>query len=335
MSITSYIERHDNYIRNRSDEGVERNERVLVFSVNRFRGDQRVVVGGFADRLKGMCFSYLVALITNRLFFVEWNNPSDITSSFVPKLFGWDQLDDYDASVMKQVDWVDTNLDEQVKLALREGGESIEGLFGGERVVKVNSNQFPHSLLSDYSKLFSDYGIDWASYKGCFSGAFNSLFEYSPPEDKMKSFKAFGQFRESNVVVIGAQFRVGGTSGGWKDPQLEDVENAPMLAKAIETFASDRGYNKFGVYITTDNQDVKNILADYFLGKAEVFFFEERPTHLDRSTTEDAARGADQVYLEHTLLSLSDHVIVGKGGFGLTAAYRENKTPVKYTSLLD
>lgn len=88
------------------------NQRFLVYSVNRHSlFSQSRLVGGLADRLKGIVAAFYLATVTNRRFVIEWNRPFELTENFKPSQYDWlfsnAQKFIYQATSVMHVDMID------------------------------------------------------------------------------------------------------------------------------------------------------------------------------------------------------------------------------------
>lgn len=75
---------------------------------------QSTKCGGIGDRLRGIQFSFLLSIVTNRMFFIDWPNyPFDFTQAIIPYLINWKlppRMDFENWAVLTHSKWPDLTL---------------------------------------------------------------------------------------------------------------------------------------------------------------------------------------------------------------------------------
>lgn len=314
---------------------IDRDSSILIYSANRFdaTGDRKFV-GGFADRLKGICFVFALSKLVNRKFFIDWDSPSKISDIFDKNNVNWTLPEHIKNEIYKfqAFNFIDEFLTDDIKEIVKCSPMDMESrIFNNESSIVLNCNSLNFELFQPHALILQAYGIETGSASRFFRSIFDILFSNKKIEN-LSGYRDFATFKLSVNKVIGAQFRTGG-DGQWKDPELDSIENSHVFSQSIIAYADKIKLNDFGVFLTTDSQIAKQRIGDYLGNKVQFFCFPGAPIHLERSALSDASFGAMQVALEHTALSECHHVIVGAGEFGVTAAYRGDKSPIFYKSI--
>jgi hypothetical protein len=306
--------------------------KTLTYSIERrdARGQTRLV-GGFADRLKGIAFAYALALLTRRSFQIDWSRPCMLEDLMPPQTTDWRITESLATrlSSAPRFDWVDDGFTESIANLVSGPLDRLDAtLFEEQADVVVHANSIKFDALHPHSETLSACGLEADSALNLFASALETLL--SPRLiQKEPGWGQWMNFRQSVGVVVAGQFRTG-ASTAWKDPALDDVDNSEAFAAALLRHAGRKGLRDFGVFFTSDNNDaLRRIDAALPAGIPRLFFPGER-VHLERSSKDAATAGALQVALEHTVISACDHVVIGAAQFGLTAAFRGRKMPVHY-----
>lgn len=307
----------------------------LIYSANRFgtEGD-RQYVGGFADRLKGICFTFALSALLDRQFFIDWDHPSRLSDIFAEKRVNWEPTADVRQALPKaqKFNLIDEHFPDAWRELIKHQPAALEQkVFHRAEAVFLNCNSLNADLFRAHADRLRSRGIDATTSSSFFRSAFSMLFSteaiYGQP-----GYKEFTAFKLAVGTVIGAQFRTGG-DGCWADAALDSLGRSERFSQAILDYARKMDITDFGVFLTTDSQAAKQRVADYLGEKIPFFCYSAPPVHLDRSAQPEAACGAMQIAVEHTALSCSDHIIVGAGEFGITAAYLGDKPAINYGTI--
>lgn len=290
-------------------------------------------MGGLADRFKGAVFTYSLAKLLNRKFNIEWSEPFCIEDIFKQNVSDWKAVRSGEEST-GSVDLVDNNFSAKEKELIASGLDGITSLIGNKERIKVFSNSMPIELLKTAAEEACWPKHMLQSKQSFFYCQFNQIFRYAPDVRFYDKESMFDRLRRQYDAVVGIQFRTGG-EGQWRDPSVDSPNNCLKLCRLVERQMRSYSVGNYSLFLTTDSSTVKKLVHRYFEGRKEVLTFNDPPVHIDRSVGKAAEFGAAQVCLEHTLLSKCDHIFCGKGGFGVTAAWRENKTPIRYHKVRD
>ena len=334
MSWDTYLAAHATAVK-RMEQGFEPG-RVIVFSVDRFVNETRVPVGGFADRLKGICYSYLIALATDRAFFIDWRRPTPLANTYLKPTIQWEASDAMIAARPQGVkcDWIDYGFSDELAAAI-EAGRLEEDYFLNHDLVTMWANQFRprHLANSPYAARLRDLGFNLDDNAQLLSQVFQRLFAFHPTGPASAKFAEFLAFCGRHPRVLGVQFRTGG-EGGWSDPVMDNHSSASLMAAAaIKKAGQTPGTT--GFFVTTDSVQARDDIVGALQAHGEVFTFNVAPTHVDNSPDAEAATLADFVSAEFHALAMCHDVVNGNGGFGLIACWVSGKLPTHYRSLIE
>ena len=307
-------------------------DKCLVYSTRRVVRGKRTYVGGFADRIKGVITTYLLAVMTGRRFRMNWEWPASLDTVLAPADYDWRLAEPWVEEDSVVFDLIDAQVTPEKLTPMRTGGAALNEYLADAERVTVFCNGFFYRDLRACTVELEQHGVDMSSTPAAFRSCFDTLFRFRPMGDNIERYMRFRRFRESVPVVYGAQFRTGG-KGDWKDPMLDRPENVTLLAGQLLQHARAHHPDGFGIFLTTDSQEAKQRLQDALPADIPLFFYEDEPAHLDRSPEPEARRVSDQLVVEHTALSECEMIFVGKGAFGRTAAYRAGKQPIIYEPL--
>jgi FkbM family methyltransferase len=284
--------------------------------------------------MKGIVSAYLLAVMTDRAFFIDWGGPGRLQDSLQPNQVKWKPPKRlYSAANLKmfsQVTLIDKGLTPSRRSMIRSG-EIDAGIFQNEKFIWCRCNKFIYDeIQSDplRSKL-SACGIDLSSSESCFKSAFDALFVYRPRKHVQALLDEFLAWRAKQSRVIGIQIRTGG-DGDWRDPVLLSESRWDDVCRTLLERLR-RGHAGTGVFIATDSARFKGLLKQAISPEFPVWTLDGSILHLDRSDARELSHGSDLVVLENTILSRCDEVLTWKGGFGAVAAWRGGRAPTLMT----
>jgi hypothetical protein len=316
----------------------------ILFSTEFYEGANKRFVGGFADRLKGLLTSALLAILTDRVFLTEWVSPSGISEYFEAPRIAWNRLEilagaPSDAFVVDAIDNDNHAAFDRYLSARQDSGE----LFDGKAVARVHANILGIGDLLAKKELLQrtrfgrlmrrhlDRAPRAAVARDLASVLFNYLLGYRPRRRAIAIWRDFHE-RRRNGPVIGVHFRSGG-DGAWWDPVVDDVGRAPAMREAIAHVAEQHFGGHAQVLVASDSLAFRQRLCDLVAPHWPVHSYAGEIRHFERSA-EEALAGGDFAVAEFMCLSRCDYVIHGRGGFGSTAALVGAKPCVAYEDLI-
>lgn len=304
--------------------------KTMTFSTEYFEGSNKKWVGGFADRLKGMLSAFLLAIVTNRKFFADWKTPTVLSEHLAPSAFDWrlvENINNNDKPLI--IDAIDSKNYHTFVLEYLKGAHNAEILDGYTDVV-VHSNMINfydvlanRDLLSQ--SLFgralmlreSNIGME-RTVAELTVLLFGSLFRYMPLPEFERRWADFEVKRRLGPPVIGVHFRTGGDNRWW-DPQMDKLENIPLVSAAVRRTSEDCFGGKAQVLITSDSENARKLLLETISKTSPCYSYDGNIAHYERSSS--IAQDEFQFLLfEFLCLSRCDFVIHGAGEYALTAA---------------
>ena len=302
---------------------------MLIYSTERrvTRPSSKGSVGGFADRVKGITFTYYLAKLIGREFAIEWRQPDQLEESFAfPKFQGI--TEDFQHT---SIDMIDKNFTQEIKLDfLNNQAQRFTDQYNEKDIIKINCNSLPLDVLHANQVFFNKLGLPTKTYSEIFKYIFDTILIYRPQQFFQNLQNEFNSFLDK-TFTIGVQFRLGGDANGWDDPVIDSTKNITNLIEAIKRIATERGIEKYNVYITSDSHTARNAIIQRLneSGK-EAFYLDFDPIHIDKQNASTTNSDVTFVYFDNYLLSQCDLIVVGQGFFGRLAAYRTGKTPYYY-----
>ncbi len=316
---------------------------VLVFSTEFYDAQRRRAVGGFADRLKGMLSCALMAILTERVFLVDWRTPFEVTGCFDAPKITWN-----DARLVAQlgnpviVDAIDNENYYRYDRYI-SAHQCDPKLFEGHRYVRVHTNILgignalgKRELLqkTEFGRALSRFGAEYSPEiveKELLVVLFNYLLSYRPQRAMVGLWNDF-HARRRRGPIIGVHFRSGG-DGAWRDPSMDDIGNVEQVFGAVAAIVDRHFGGSAQLMIASDSVQFRTDLSNR---AGKVYPTQTYPgeiCHYERSGGEILA-GVDFALLEFMCLSRCDYVIHGEGGFGLTAAQIGSRPRAHYKEIL-
>ena len=160
-----------------------------------------------------------------------------------------------------------------------------------------------------------------------FTTAFKFMFSFAEKPRFETSRQAIDTLRQSTDMLVGVHLRTG-AGNGWKDPGLDDWTNYSKVMEAAFEHAKNEGAQKPGFYFISDSVEARNgVLGQSWPHPVHCDLV--TPTHMDRSGDADSD-GNDLTYHEFQMLSSTDRIVSGKGGFAYLAAQMGGKPFMRY-----
>ncbi len=320
----------------------------LVYSVEKFKAQRwplgmisprrRMRVGGLSDRIKGVILCYVIAVLSERAFFVEWNDPFDLEDIFEPGALDWRLPPELARRRRwREIDLIDGAYTQAVREAIGEGRLLTEGHVG-DLPVKLFANCPVIDLFqqSPFAYRLAEAGLDNSSFAALYQSAFGALFSFRPTPDEARELAEFGAFRESVGQIVGLQFRSGG-DGKWREGQVivgEDPsrthERWPEAVRALDAFVEAQGLSTVGVHVATDSSRARDQLVSALAGRYRLHYLEDDVVHSERSSADEVRSGIRRVTLDNEMLTRCDHILTGAGAFGRMAAWRTGREPATF-----
>ncbi len=313
--------------------------RCLVYSTQSFSATpqgqvRKNVVGGFADRLKGVATAFYLAVATDRYFMIDWPDPRPLETDLTAADIQWRAR--FDALGLQKGDvqlfnMIDDNY-EPHRAAITSG--DIESIWGTLRCPVININRIAPEVCDNprYASHLQSFLQSSLCEQEFFYQAYRTLFTYAPHDAEVKqAYDTLAARLLAKPYRLGVQFRTGG-DGKWPDPRLDAHENYTLLMQAAEAKLRPHGDNA-ALFVTTDSASVKQRIIDEYSARFDIVYLDVPPVHYERSgagVNGGASIGSSFMIAENTLLGLCDEVICGAGGFGIIGAWRQNRPATHY-----
>lgn len=321
-------------------------KKFLLFSTEFYQAGHKRLVGGFADRLKGMLSSALLAMLTNRIFLVEWVSPVALAEHFDPVNLAWGRIDAL-AGIDEENTFLADAIDREnfsIFDQYIEKSDAAGHLFGDRTLAKIHTNILSISNLLRKKSLLrkSTFGrflercVQESSMpvleRELFRILFSYLLNYRPQGRTLDMWNDF-HARRRDGPVIGVHFRSGGDPA-WSDGAMDDAANASLVADTVAAVAEVEFQNRASVLIASDSARVRSDLKDLISTAYLVLSYAGEIYHYERSGGDPAA-GSDFAVFEFMCLSCCDYVIHGTGGYALTAALVGGRPSRRYDDRVD
>jgi hypothetical protein len=297
--------------------------------------------GGFADRLKGIMSAYAWSLITNRSFLIEMPWPCPFESMYDPNEVDWSvrknmlsgSSNDRTGRTERKVGygWRDYNI--------LTAENIIAWSANATNLISVNSGLMFMNAFAVNPHLaprIKELGYEPAKFKMqyVFHKWFPKLFKLKPAmaEGYARMRRLVGKDRPGRHKLICAQVRKGGSTRSYlQDNVVSKVANTVQLYWRFmnDTFIQKLNGSDYTIYVTSDNEGVKQEARDFFGAQKVVtfadsnfhfdmdfqpwlFFFDKSPERVRKN-----CRKIEGMLLEFELLKECDMAVVSHSGFGL------------------
>ena len=288
--------------------------------------------GGWADRLKGILSSYVMAEILNRKFIIEFKQPCPLENIIDPNHVKWNErivekynednsfkIDfGYRIDLIKWLEKIDVlNLTDKKYLRLT-GGIMFSDAFVKNEHVTARLRELDY----EPSKLYLPNHLHrW----------YTELFKL--PSQMKSNYDEFKK-KVKGAKLICAQVRVGSSTGGKsQDEHFMPRQNARLYWEFMRReFLEKQNMNRseYKVFVTSDQEDVKVEAAKYF-GADRVLYNADSSYHFDRDFRQEndlRCKTLQKVLYDFQLMGLCDAIVVSHSGFGLFGAFNR-KDPYK------
>ena len=284
------------------------NSRLLVYSTRRHSRYENysMLIGGLADRLKGIISAYLFSIYTNRAFAIEWFSPCPLEPSLTHALCDW-RTSTWSTPLRNPKAVRHLDLIDQVGLFETISPEEIvELLSENEQVVYINTNIFSHTLCN---KMFPNFNTNEV-----FKAAFDSLFQFNVPHQFLELLQ---DVHNHSGNLIGVHWRTGG-GNGWDDPHMGEWSKADEAIEFALEKAKEKGLDNPVVYFATDSDKAKSKVLEREW-KNKIIMATQEVGHIDK-VGDNARDSFDYALTEFMILSKCDLIFGGAGQYWLSAA---------------
>mmetsp|Transcript_27681 Transcript_27681/g.69085 ORF Transcript_27681/g.69085 Transcript_27681/m.69085 type:complete len:422 (+) Transcript_27681:281-1546(+) len=290
----------------------------LIYHCSRARG----LCGGVADRLNGIVTLFYVAMVSNRIFLIDYSKPFPLNETLEEHLVQWSFASPGAVDHrIRSIDRVVPELAEPKKLP------------NDKRIIVVQHNLYrPHvwwksAAIKEYLAAYEvDLTLSPDPPKQLYKWAFYTLFRKSRSlQQQLYALRRQLGLRQHDPYV-GVHMRLGGPAVTWKDQKRHSLDDIPQFLECGERMqrmiASDGGnYERWPIiFVASDSYTAKKRIAemDNSVRSANITLY-----HPDRSRSN--GRGGNlanlAVYVDLFMLAQANCVVASAGGFTRLAIF--------------
>ncbi|CAE7340862.1 unnamed protein product [Symbiodinium pilosum] len=311
--VNTYIQAHASTVRDLAKGSEPANSKVLVYVCTAMS-----YCGGHGDRLNGMISAFVLALLSDRAFFIDSQRPVPLSMVLQPRPAGldWRMFGSHAA--------LSAGFNLNDNLAAFEGDPQTV-LESQERVIRLTSNQRLTAVaLQAAEQRAASRGL--SLQPELHSHLFQMLFEPSPA--------LLARLNARNLPVgrrIGIHFRAGDQMPqNWKDPPRHPLSQLDEFLDCAESLEKEHGWEAtFILFADTDKvltiPRVQELMSS---GKLAWPSESDGLVHLDRSPATLTVRGLLQTWSDWWTLAFDvDALVLCHSGFGATALEIGHRRP--------
>lgn len=303
--ISSYIQAHAALVRRLGEGGEPTNSKVLVYVCTAMS-----YCGGHGDRLNGMLSAFVIALLSDRAFFIDSQRPVPLSMVLQPTPGGldWRMFGSHAALP------AGFNLNDNLA-AFEQNPRSV--LESQEKVIRLVSNQrLTAAALHASGQRAESLGL--SRQPALHSYLFQMLFAPSPALQARLNARDLPAGRR-----IGLHFRAGDQMPqNWKDPPRHPLSELDEFLDCAESLEKDYDWDSTFI-LFADTDKVLTIPRVQELMSAGKLVWPSEPdglVHLDRSPATLTVRGLLQTWSDWWTLAFDvDALVLCHSGFGATA----------------
>lgn len=304
---------------------------LLVYSCDRGR-----LCGGLGDRLKGIVSALYMAILTNRLLLVHWDDGSTRIGDFLwPQALDWTPSAELlgPSCAKGPVAFFDESIIDHIPAGLDLTTCDLRQRWVRHRVVLLHTNldlshqlQVNHKLWAAMPRALAHLQHSIQIFRGT-KVALDILFRPSSAIANAAAAIRRGWFppnldgSPSRPRLVGLQYRVGDSQQGWGKDQRYSPEKISCMLQALANLqAAIRGHSAIpaiAVFVTSDSDDVaeeavQRLRAQGIVAHTTMAIL-GRASHLDRvraahSSLLSSPKGQDDVVLPTCLQQQRAHL---------------------------
>ncbi|XP_060554521.1 uncharacterized protein LOC132715529 [Ruditapes philippinarum] len=283
-----------------------------------YRCDSSIGCGGWADRQKGIVSTFLMALLTKRVFVIDMTRPCKLDQFMLPNTYDWSVCQSYIKSVPNRLTGTFNHI-EDYKFATVVNHFDFERVWT-KRVIFIRFHTHAIDGLRQHDEAKSRF--KWLlnmTNEDVIHVVLNTLFQ---PSDKIiNDAIEFHDNRIGEKKLMCCHIRKG------RNPSIPEDNNL-RFGPPNETVIFDflKNYDRksdYLIYIASDSEEVKQSARNHFSSYINI---NRTIVHVDRLGTfrnlkTEACNGLYSVILEQLILSLCDELVLTRSGLGTFAAY--------------
>ena len=289
------------------------NQKFLVY-----RCDSSSWCGGWGDRQKGIVSTFLLSLLTERLFIIDIDNPCKLENILVPNIYNWSTCLAFVKSAPSQNVIHANYIDNKAKL------EEIRNFdFNHKWSSQIVVSRFNNYAISEIRQhKLAKTRLKWLlniTNEEAMHLVLHTLFK--PSNGILKDAISFYDNQVKGRQLVCGHIRVGKNPSIPSDINLRfGVPNVTMLLNFLKLLDADETN---AIYIASDSENVKQIARRRIKSYINM---NRTIVHVDRlgkfkTLKSEACDGWKTVVLEQFILSLCDILVLTRSGLGTIAAY--------------
>ena len=266
--------------------------------------------GGLADRLKGIFQVYMLSIIAKRKFGIYWNNSCELQVALEPNLLDW--RFDFAKAKESQLSMKSLSYRSAYQpLKYKYETEDLDPMtVFKEDVILLHSNQ-------DWTTTFRRLSVTAERFREIYQHSssdlsriiFHGLFKYSTT--LQVSVDDFFNTHVGNNKLACFHARM----GDYNETARYQMSDLDTVFDFLQTFITSRNYK---IMVASDKQEVKQKARDRFPGD---FVDTSGPIiHIDQDRQGQECTGFIRAFLDLTVLSRCDTLVLTNSGFGMMAA---------------
>ncbi|XP_060599267.1 uncharacterized protein LOC132752886 isoform X2 [Ruditapes philippinarum] len=295
-----------------SDISYCKKQRFLVYKC-----DSSMYCGGWGDRQKGIISTFLMAVLTNRVFVIDMDKPCKLDNILLPNSYDWSLCYNFVKTVSKrnyiQLNYID-NLG-KIKETLQSSDFSRTW---PKQVVAVRVNSYAidevrkHKLATSRLKWLLNVTNEKAIHL-----VLHTLFK--PGETILNDASEFYDKHVQGKQLVCSHIRMGRNPSIPSDAILK-VSNGTMLLQFLKSFEKEV---QNAIYVASDSEEIKQLARKNIKSYINI---NRTIVHVDRlgklkAIKSESCKGLATAILEQFILSLCDILLITQSGFGTMAAY--------------
>ncbi|XP_060085633.1 uncharacterized protein LOC132565044 [Ylistrum balloti] len=271
--------------------------------------------GGWSDRLSGILSTYMLAILTNRKFLINFDNPCPLENYFEPKSYDWR----YNKTLLgskpsRNYHLKDNNGWKIIDVLLTANStQPIKDFFTAHvSFVRINWD-----MTREFRKFFHvENYAPWIT-RLHFADIYRYIFDlfFQPKPFLLDILNSVVKNKHTDKMFC-AHVRIGRSSTLPKDNVRTKSEDIHVILDFIETIDKTR----HDLFLATDSNELQKQFRSKY-SKNFILNVPGRITHIDQTKNGDLCDGFQKQLLDFLLLRTCDKLVICESGFSMMAAY--------------
>ncbi|XP_069142175.1 uncharacterized protein [Argopecten irradians] len=272
--------------------------------------DKTGVCGGWSDRISGILTTFIISLLTQRRFYINFNSPCTLQNYLIPAQFEWR----YDTSFH-------SNRTHFYQDLFFHEYKNIKAYFNGSKDINmyfkhdVNFLRTNWDFTEDFRKRPTiGCEVPWITklqYADMYQQLFNLLFKPAPV--LIQALRDHNSKQRTRPKLACAHVRLGGTKFMADDKR----EDRPL--GVLWKYFDQLNKTEYDMFVASDTKMVKELARRRF--PRNIIDTPGTVTHIDNPDNDHPCEGFLKQLLDFYILANCDILIITRSGFGMLAAY--------------